>query len=429
MKIFANNVLKKSLIRLLACALSLLFFLPVLAQEEEWHYTQNWFRTGYYDEPENVHPAPVPQSLTEAVQMLPPLPTVEQLMSPIAKSRVCAATYAPYTLAVEQAMTQYIDANIVIQRRINAARIKQAQREQRALEQDKLNIKATLMPSSQEMMQMVMAGEIDPDWPEDKIMNVVAGKMSVRWDISKQEYLKLIKMAQKDEKQARDYVEANYPEIFERAKELNAYDESLNRPDPREERFAEIAAALDDMEQEFNEAVIAYIGNGAGGYASHTHSPAYDQLLSQLRQDWYTCQEAKQVEAIEDALDIRIEKWITMLTDNKRNEIPFPLWWETERRKENVMIDQWNRRCAEQWLNVAREGERHVKGAFEKLVALETENERLAQQGDSEHVVYLTNKLRLNNYMAQLYRLTEPYQDALWFPCIEHVATSGVAQL
>ena len=350
-------------------------------------------------------------------------------MSPAAKTRVASSVYEPFSLAIEQAMTQYIDANIIIQRRINAARIKQAQREQRAQQQSTLSVKATLMPSSQEMMQMVMAGEIDPDWPEDRIMNVMAGKLSAKWGITKQEYLKITKMAQKDDAQANAYVESNLPELYERIKAANAYDESLDQPDPRDERFAQIAQAIEDMEPELNSAVQAYNGSGAGGYASHTHSPAFDKLLAELRHDWYTCDEAKQVEEIEDALDVRIEKWTASLTDNMRNEVPFPLWWEAERRKENVYIDQWNRRAAERWLKVAQDGENKIKGAFEKLAALETENEQLAQQGDPEHVVYLSNKLRLNNYMAQLYRITEPYQDALWFPCIEHVVTSGAARL
>ena len=420
--------MKKHLSKGLVWLAFMLFCLPVNGQEE-WRYTQNWFQTGYYEQPENVFASPVPQSLSEAVQLLPPIPTVEQVMSPNAKTRIAATVYEPFSLAVEQAMTQYIDANIIIQRRINEARMKQEQREQRAVQQNQFSVRAALIPSSQEMIQMVMDGEIDPNWSDDKITNFLALKLSSKWGITRQEYLKITKMAQKDDAQANAYVENNMPELYERIKAATASDESLYQPDPRDERFARIAQAIEDIEPELTRVVLAYNGSGAGGYASHTHSPAFDKLLAELRHDWYTCDEAKHVEEIEDALDIRIEKWMATLTDNVRNEVPFPLWWEAERRKENVYIDQWNRRAAERWLKVAQDGENKIKGVFEKLAALETENERLAEQGDPEHVVYLSNKLRLNNYMAQLYRITEPYQDALWFPCIEHVVTSGSARL
>lgn len=330
----SKKYMKKHLSIGLMWVACMLLSLPVSGQEE-WSYTQNWFQTGYYERPENVVASRVPQSLSEAVQLLPPIPSVEQVMSPTAKKRVAASTYEPFSLAVEQAMTQYIDANIIIQRRINAARFKMAK----------------------------------------------------------------------------------------------ALADSLYQPDPRDARFDEIAQEIENLDAVLNSVVQAYNGMGAGGYASHTHSPAFDKLLAELRHDWYTCDEAKRVEEIEDDLDIRIEKWTASLTDNVRNEVPFPLWWEAERRKENVYIDQWNRRAAERWLKVAQDGEKNIKGVFEKLAALETENDQLALQGDPEHVVYLTNKLRLNNYMPQLYRITEPYQDALWFPCIEHVVTSGAARL
>ena len=67
-----------------------------------------------------------------------------------------------------------------------------------------------------------------------------------------------------------------------------------------------------------------------------------------------------------------------------------------------------------------------MKGVYQKIAALETENEELGKQG-GENMLYLMNKQRLCTMYGELLQLIKPYTEALGFPCIEHVEETGSA--
>ena len=150
--------------------------------------------------------------------------------------------------------------------------------------------------------------------------------------------------------------------------------------------------------------------------------------MEQLRKEWKNSAEAKEIEAIETRLWSRVDEWISTL-HTTAGEFPYPAWWTADRKRENALIDQWNRRVAPRWLKIAQDGERQFKGVYEKLAKLEAENEQLAAQGEADNYIYLTNKKLLNGYMMQLLRLIQPYEDAVQFPFIEHVEETGSAIL
>ena len=149
--------------------------------------------------------------------------------------------------------------------------------------------------------------------------------------------------------------------------------------------------------------------------------------MDQLRDEWQNSPEAKEIESIETKLWSRVEEWIQTLKTG--DEVPYPAWWTADRKRENALIDQWNKRVAPRWLKIAQDGEKQFKDIFEKLAKLESENEQFAAQGSADNYIYLTNKLLLNGYMEQLIRLIQPYEDALRFPFIEHVEETGSAIL
>ncbi len=391
--------------------------MPVAAQE--YRYSQDMLSDGTFVKAENVKPARAPKTIAETVKAVPALPTVEQICSAHAKYIADSTTYRPFIKAVEQTMLYLMEENERIRQQIEQARLKQAEQGQHAMQQYQSNVNAGLMPSQEEMMQLYMSGEITDKMSDEQMMDVMAGKFAQKWGISKQEYLKIIGMAQSNPKQTEAYLKANHPDLYKRLYAANAGYNTQDTPDdPNEPRLNEISDNLSDLQDRLMNAVSSY---GAG----------FDNLSDQFRNEWDASEEARQIDAIEAALDKRVGQWISTLAvgQNGHNDVPFPAWWTEERKKENALIDQWNRRNAQRWLAVAQEGESSIRTVFEQAAVLETENEQLGKQGSADNMIYMQNKLRLFMIFNHLQYLVQPCQDALGFPCIEHVETSGSIHL
>ena len=401
--------------------------LPMMAQDEEdYHYTRDWVGNGSYEVAENIPASRVPKTLAEAVQLLPALPKAEDLCFQASLSKA-ATTAASYKAAIEQAYLNAIQNDATIRTKMETTRAQKAQKGQRAMQQYQSNVNAGLMPSQQEMMALFMSGEINEKMSEAQMMDVMAGKFAAKWGVSKEEYLKIIKLAQKNEKQAEAYLKSNHPQLYQGLYAANAgYDSHNETDDPRDNRFGEITAEIQAVGEEFNQALWAYTGSGIGN--AQTYGNAFGKLMDQLRDEWQNSAEAKEIEAIEIKMWARVEEWMTTL-NTTADEVPYPAWWTADRKRENALIDQWNKRVAPRWLKIAQDGEKQFKDIFGKLAKLESENEQLAAQGSADNYIYLTNKLLLNGYMEQLIRLIQPYEDALRFPFIEHVEETGSAIL
>ena len=404
--------------------------MPMMGQNDDDHYTRDWLGNGTYELPENVSATRVPQNLTEAIQLLPVMPKAEDLCFQASLSKA-ATTAASYKAAIEQASLNAIQNDALIRAKLEMARNNRAQQGQRAMQQYQSNVSAGLVPSQQEMMALYMSGEINEKMSEAQMMDVMAGKFAAKWGVSKEEYLKIIGLAQKNEKQAEAYIKSNHPQLYQRLYAANAgYDSHNETEDPRDDRFAEITSQIQAISsEEYNQVIMAYTGTGGiGGYEAGTYGVSYAQLLDQLQNEWQNSAEAKEIEAIETKLWSRVEEWIPTL-HTTAGEFPYPAWWTADRKRENALIDQWNKRVAPRWLKIAQDAEKQIKAVFEKLAKLETENEQLGAQGAADNYIYLTNKQLLNNYMGQLIRLIHPYEDALRFPFIEHVEETGSAIL
>lgn len=399
--------------------------MPIMAQEEDYHYTRDWLGNGSVEVAEDVPQTRTPQNLAEAVQLLPALPKAEDLCFQASINKA-ATTAASYKAAIEQAYIQAIQTDVAISTQMEVARNKRAQKGQRAMQQYQSNVNAGLMPSQQEMMALYMSGEINERMSDKQMMDIMAGKFAAKWGVSKEEYLKIINMAQKNEKQAEAYIKSNHPQLYQRLYAANAgYDSHNETDDPRDNRFGEITAEIQAVGEEFNQALWAYTGSGIGN--AQTYGIAFGKLMDQLRDEWQNSPEAKEIESIETKLWSRVEEWIQTLKTG--DEVPYPAWWTADRKRENALIDQWNKRVAPRWLKIAQDGEKQFKDIFTKLAQLETENEQLSAQGEPDNYIYLTNKKLLNGYIMQLLRLIQPYEDALRFPFIEHVEETGSAIL
>ena len=399
--------------------------MPMMAQEEEvWHYTQGWIPSWYSTSInlDDIKAASTPKNMLEAVDLLPAFPTAEQIYTVEAKEKALRDIYQPYEKALFAAWDKNGEVSRDVDRRIKVAGEKQQKSNQKAKAQYQSNVNAGLMPSQQEMMDMMMSGEINPNWSEDKIMDAMAGKFAAKWGVSKQEYLKIINMAQSNPKGAEAYIKSNHPSLYNRLYAANAPygNENVHADDPRKPEFDRINDELLKAQDDLQEARVAY---GENLQHSQTHSK-YMKIYEQMEKEWDNSPEAKQIEAIETALQKRIEEW-SLTLNNVKGDVPYPAWFTTERKKENALIDQWNRRWAIKWLKVAADGDKTYRSIFRRIAELGEENDRIGEQGDTEEMIYLTNKKLVCTLYGQMMSLYVPVRDAMAFPAIEHVATTG----
>lgn len=399
--------------------------MPLMAQEEEvWHYTQGWIPSWYSTSInlDDIKAASTPKNMLEAVDRMPAFPTAEQIYTVEAKEKALRDIYQPYEKALFAAWDKNGEVSRDVDRRIKVAGEKQQKVGQKAMAQYQSNVNAGLMPSQEEMMQMMMSGEINPNWPEEKIMDAMAGKFAAKWGISKQEYLKIINMAQKNPKGTEAYLKSNHPDLYKRLYAANAPygNENVHADDPRKPEFDRINDELLKAQDDLQEARVAY---GDNLQHSQTHSK-YMKIYEQMEKEWDNSPEAKQIEAIETALQKRIEEW-SLTLNNVKGDVPYPAWFTTERKKENALIDQWNRRWATKWIKVAEDGDKAYRPIFRRIAELGVENDRIGEQGDTEEMIYLTNKKLVCTLYGQMMSLYVPVRDAMAFPAIEHVATTG----
>ena len=399
--------------------------MPLMAQEEEvWHYTQGWIPSWYSTSInlDDIKAASTPKNMLEAVDRMPAFPTAEQIYTVEAKEKALRDIYQPYEKALFAAWDKNGEVSRDVDRRIKVAGEKQQKSNQKSMAQYQSNVNAGLMPSQQEMMDMMMSGEINPNWSEDKIMDAMAGKFAAKWGVSKQEYLKIINMAQSNPKGAEAYIKSNHPDLYKRLYAANAPygNENVHADDPRKPEFDRINDELLKAQDDLQEARVAY---GDNLQYSQTHSK-YMKIYEQMEKEWDNSPEAKQIEAIETALQKRIEEW-SLTLNNVKGDVPYPAWFTTERKKENALIDQWNRRWAIKWLKVAEDGDKAYRPIFRRIAELGAENDRIGEQGDTEEMIYLTNKKFVCTLYGQMTSLYMPIQDALSFPAIGHVETTG----
>jgi|GEM_PF-3776853 len=390
-----------------------MFAISGMAQDEAY-CTQDWVSNGEFESVRNARVSRVPQTVAEALEVLPGVPTAEQILSAQAKHVADSAIYQPFYKANGQLMLEKSKENENVQQQMLAASAKQKQRGAQAKQQYNANVSAGLVPSQEEIMQMMMSGEINPNWSEDKIMDAMAGKFAAKWGVSKQEYLTIMSMAQKNEKQAIAYIQTNHPELYSRLYNTNASygNQNVIADDSRDTRFGQIGEELAELQMQLSDV-----------YAQYDESK-YSELREQLKEEWPKSSEASQIEANEAALAKRIDQWVSTL--DGRSDVAYPSWFTAERKKQNALVDQWNRKAAQRWLNLASKDEKQMRNIFERIAVLEAENEQLSKQGDAQNSIYLQNKHRINTLLANVQYFMRPYNDAFKFPCVEHVQETAV---
>ena len=218
------------------------------------------------------------------------------------------------------------------------------------------------------------------------------------------------------------YLKSNHPDLYKRLYAANSPygNENVNADDLRKPEFDRINDGLLKAQNDLQAARVAY----GDDLTSYNGTSKYGKILEQMEKEWDNSPEAKQIDAIEKALQKRIDEWYPSVA-NRQGTVPYPAWFTTERQKENALIDQWNKRWAIKWRQVAEDGDKAYRSIFRRIAELGAENDRIGEQGDTEEMIYLTNKRMVCTLYGQMMSLFMPIRDALSFPAIEHVETTG----
>ena len=432
--------MKKSLFVALA---AVVLAMPSMAQEEEevWRYTRGWVPTSVYspsgDDMENVKAGPTPQNLSEAVAKMPAVPSIEQIYCIEAKEKALRTPYAPYHKSLYAALEQNAKVSQDLDRRIQAAGKKQQASNQQAMAQYQSNVNAGLMPSQEEMMALYMSGAITEDMSEEQMMDVMAGKFAAKWGVSKQEYLKIINMAQSNPKGTEAYLKSNHPDLYNRLYAANAKygNQNVNVGDQHENEYGELGEKLSDLANEafefknknmdmmkhmdhkahINSADLLHMGVGE---ALGLPTNELEDLYAQIIDGWPASAECKRAFQTEESIAERIDNWDCCKNAKDGQTSCNPAWWIEGRKSENALIDAWNRKQAEKWLAEVKAYDAQMTAMVKRLIELDNQLEQIRNGGEIT-AAYAAAKNQAYIAATYLYDFNFVLEVALQFP---HVA-------
>lgn len=424
--------MKKVLFTALA---SIVLALPMMAQEFD-HQIEALITSGGYELEESI-PATKINSFADLINKRPAMPTANDLITPEAKTAYARKGSAAYY----QGALNFRSTLLEKQQELNSKTLelgkKQQKSNQKAMAQYNANVNAGLMPSQQEMMQLYMSGEINEKMSEAQMMDVMAGKFAAKWGISKQEYIKIINMAQSNPKGTEAYLKSNHPSLYNRLYAANAQfgNENVNAGDPHENEYGALGEQLSALANEAfefkndNMDMMKHVqfqahSNGMlndASFAAHTTglpTNKLEDLFAQIIEGWRASSECKRAIQIEDPLEERLNNWDCCKNAKEGQTICYPSWWIEGRKSENALIDAYNRKQAEKWLAEVKAYDVQVTALMKRLIALDNQLEQIRNGGEVT-AAYAMAKSQAYIAATHLYDFNFILEVALQFP---HVA-------
>ncbi len=426
--------MKKVLFTVLA---GVVLAMPGMAQEEDYHQIEALITGGGYELAENV-PAMKINSFADLINKRPAMPTANDLLTPEAKTAYARRSSAAYYLGVQNFRSALLDAQAELNSKTLELGKKQQKSNQKAIAQYNANVNAGLMPSQQEMMQLYMSGEITENMSDAQMMDVMAGKFAAKWGISKQEYIKIINMAQSNPKGTEAYLKSNHPDLYNRLYAANAKygNENVNAGDPHENEYGELGEQLSALANEafefrntnmdmtkhvqFQAHSNAMLNDAS--FAAHTvglPTNKLEELFVQIINDWRTSSECKRAIQIEDPLAERLNNWDCCKNAKEGQTICYPSWWIEGRKSENALIDAYNRKQAEKWLAEVKAYNVQVTALMKRLIALDNQLEQIRNGGEVT-AAYAMAKSQAYIAATHLYDFNFILEVALQFPHVAH---------
>ena len=407
--------MKKILFTALA---GIVFAMPGMAQEFD-HQIEALITDGGYELKENI-PAMQINSFADLINKRPAMPTANDLLTPEAKTAYARKGSAAYY----QGALNFRSTLLEKQQELNSKTLelgkKQQKSNQKTMAQYNANVNAGLMPSQEEMMQMMMSGEINPNWPEEKIMDAMAGKFAAKWGVSKQEYLKIMNMAQKNPKGTEAYLKSNHPDLYNRLYAANAPygKENVNVGDPHENKYGALGEQLSALANEAFEFRNNNMHMGVGTALGLPTNKLVD-LYTQIIDGWPASSECNRANQTEVSITERVENWDCCKNAKEGQTICYPGWWIEGRKSENALIDAWNRKQAEKWLAEVKAYDAQVTAMMKRLIELDNQLEQIRNGGEIT-AAYAMAKSQAYIAATHLYDFNYILEVALQFPQVTH---------
>ena len=425
--------MKKVLLTVLA---GIVLAMPMMAQEFD-HQIEALITGGGYELEESI-PATKINSFADLINKRPAMPTANDLITPEAKTAYARKGSAAYY----QGALNFRSTLLEKQQELNSKTLelgkKQQKSNQKAMAQYNANVNAGLMPSQQEMMQLYMSGEINEKMSEAQMMDVMAGKFAAKWGISKQEYIKIINMAQSNPKGTEAYLKSNHPDLYNRLYAANAQfgNENVNAGDPHENEYGALGEQLSALANEafefkndnmdmmkhvqfqahINSADLMHMGVGA---ALGLPTNELEDLYAQIIDGWPTSAECKRAIQMEDQLAARLDNWDCCKNAKEGQTICYPSWWIEGRKSENALIDAYNRKQAEKWLAEVKAYDVKMTTMMKRLIALDNQLEQIRNGGEIT-AAYAAAKNQAYIAATHLYDFNFVLEVALRFPHVVH---------
>ncbi len=424
--------MKKVLFTALA---SIVLALPMMAQEFD-HQIEALITGGGYELEESI-PATKINSFADLINKRPAMPTVNDLITPEAKTAYARSGASAYYLGALNFRSTLLEKQQELNNQTIELGKKQKKSNQKSKAQYNANVNAGLMPSQQEMMQLYMSGEINEKMSDEQMMDVMAGKFAAKWGISKQEYIKIINMAQSNPKGTEAYLKSNHPDLYNRLYAANAPfgNENVNAGDPHENEYGALGEQLSALANEAfefknnNMDMMRHVQFQANSnamlndasFAAHSvglPTNKLEDLFAQIIDGWHTSAECKRAIQIEDPLAERLDNWECCKNAKDGQTVCYPGWWIEGRKSENALIDAYNRKQAEKWLAEVKAYDAQLSAMMKRLIELDNQLEQIRNGGEIT-AAYAMAKSQVYIAATNLYDFNSILELALQFP---HVA-------
>ena len=410
--------------------------LPMMAQEFD-HQIEALITGGGYELEESI-PATKINSFADLINKRPAMPTVNDLITPEAKTAYARRGASAYYLGALNFRGTLIGKQQELNNQTIELGKKQKKSNQKSKAQYNANVNAGLMPSQQEMMQLYMSGEINEKMSDEQMMDVMAGKFAAKWGISKQEYIKIINMAQTNPKGTEAYLKSNHPSLYNRLYAANAQfgNENVNAGDPHENEYGALGEQLSALANEafdfrnnnmdmvkhvqhnahINSADLMHMGVGA---ALGLPTNELEDLYAQIIDGWPTSAECRRAIQMEDQLAARLDNWDCCKNAKEGQTICYPSWWIEGRKSENALIDAYNRKQAEKWLAEVKAYDVKMTAMMKRLIELDNQLEQIRNGGEIT-AAYAAAKNQAYIAATHLYDFNFVLEVALRFPHVVH---------
>ena len=403
--------------------------MPTMAEEFEHEIMSH--ATTEYERPENVAPMKI-NTLADAINKRPALPTIADLMSPAAKTAYAKKGALAYEAGTDNFRLSFLNNRTALQ---NKLRELQAKRQQQVGKQQAYVQQASaqgLMLSQQEMMQVVMSSGLDLEHAtEEQMMNVVADAYAKKWGISQADARTFMALANSNPKKAEAFLQQKYPDLYNRLSAAAPKGNEVFQQDPNEDAYGKLQDQLMDLAEEARNLKESNMdgakhvnntmrANGLPGNYSLGLAPTnkLEELVIESIGGWPKSAECKQAIQIENGLDARLENWEYWKGAKEGQTICRPSWWIEGRKQENTLCDAYTKRNAEKWLAAAKEYDSKLQSIAKRLLELDAQLEQL-RGGKEETLAYCMAKLNIYTveaYLFDYYRMADTY---LSCPCIE----------